>query len=133
MSQNVFAGALIPGVRISPHFGTQIQTCVNQEFTLTHGCLKVHSDVSIILCIFVYLYSQGSVAWSLKNVQKPYSWILSPDLETMIPHLNVNKLRNSTTLERHIFSEIKAKIHRYAEFSFQETKYLPSYARLLGC
>ena len=36
--------------------------------TLTHGCLKVHGRVPIVLCILLILYSQESIAWSLENV-----------------------------------------------------------------
>ena len=52
----------------------------------------------------------------------------------MITHLNVNKQKYNTTRGRHIFRDclFKAKTGRYAEFSFQETKSLSSYAGLLG-
>ena len=56
-------------------------------------CLSFHT--------FLFLpYSQGSIAWSLENVWLPYSSILSPDPQAMIPDLNVNKQRNSTTCTR---------------------------------
>ena len=55
----------------------------------------------------------------------------------MIPGLNVNKQRISTTLGQPILQRLSTGRYavgtgRYAEFSFQETKSLSSYAGLIG-
>ena len=77
---------------------------INESWHVTFGWAHWPMAVSrcMVECLLFYeylliLYSQGSIAWSLKNVWQPYSLILSPDPQAMIPHLNVNKQRDITT------------------------------------
>ena len=44
------------------------KNALKQCNTLTQGCLKVHGGVPIVYAFLLILYSQGSIAWSLKNV-----------------------------------------------------------------
>ena len=56
-----------------------------------------------------------------------------PDPHAMIPDINVNKEKNSTTLGGHILQGLSIVYRKHFEFSFQETKSLSSFAGLSGC
>ena len=75
-------------------------------YTLTHGCLKVHVECLLIYVFLLVLYNQESINYSLENVWKVYSGILSPDPQAMIPDLNVKKQRSSTPLRQHILQRL---------------------------